>query len=67
MKRGAYVAAANRAKYVVENYSQTPAVADALTLLTQAYKNLKMDDLAADTKRVLKKNYPDFKNNNTEE
>jgi outer membrane protein assembly factor BamD len=66
MKRGAYVAAANRAKYVVENYSQTPAVAEALTVLSEAYKNLKMDDLASDTKRVLKKNYPDFKNNTEE-
>lgn len=67
MKRGAYVAAANRAKYVVENYSQTPAVAEALTLLSEAYKNLKMDDLASDTKRVLKENYPDFKKNSTED
>ncbi len=59
MKRGAYVAAANRAKYVVENYPQTPAVAEALKLLTEAYTNLEMHDLAADAKRVLQTNYPD--------
>ena len=61
MKRGAFVAAANRAKYVVENYPQTPAVAEALELLTEAYTNLKMPDLASDAKRVLEKNYPDYK------
>ena len=61
MKRGAYVAAANRAKYVVENYPQTPAVPDALRLLTTAYRELKMNDLANDTQRVLQHNYPEKK------
>lgn len=61
MKRGAYVAAVNRAKYVVENYPQTPAVPKALMLLTQAYGELKMNDLANDAKRVLQHNFPDFK------
>lgn len=61
MKRGAYVAAVNRAKYVVENYPQTPAVPEALMLLTEAYSQLKMTELANDTQKVLKHNYPDFK------
>jgi outer membrane protein assembly factor BamD len=60
LKRGAYVAVVNRAKYVVENYPQTPSVARALELLTLAYDKLEMYDLAADAKRVLLKNYPDF-------
>lgn len=59
MRRKAYVAAANRAKYVVENYSRTPAVADALALMTQAYLKLELPDLAADSARVLQLNYPD--------
>jgi outer membrane protein assembly factor BamD len=59
-KRGAYVAVVNRAKYVVENYPQTPAVAQALSLLTQGYSKLKMEKLANDAKKVLLKNYPDF-------
>ena len=41
MKRNAYVAAINRAKYVVENYPQTPAIPDALLILSRAYKELK--------------------------
>ncbi len=56
--RGAYVAAANRAKYVVEHYQQTPAVADALAILAESYTNMGIQELAADTLRVLELNYP---------
>jgi outer membrane protein assembly factor BamD len=61
MKRGAFVAALNRAKYVVENYQRTPSVPDALVLLAQAYKNLNMDSLAKDANRVLQLNFPNHK------
>ena len=60
MKRGAYVAVANRAKYVIENYAQTPAVPKALELLIDAYNKLQMHDLALETEMVLKKNFPDY-------
>lgn len=63
MKRGAFVAALNRAKYVVENYQRTPSVPNALVLLSEAYKNLKMDDLAEDADRVLQLNFPDHNPN----
>lgn len=53
VKRGAHVAAANRAKYVVSNFPRTPASRIALQLLVDAYKELKLDDLAADAQRVL--------------
>ncbi|MBI5041890.1 MAG: outer membrane protein assembly factor BamD [Gammaproteobacteria bacterium] len=59
MRRGAYVAAANRAKQVIESYEGTPAVPVALETLVQAYRKLGLDDLAADAERVLKLNYPD--------
>jgi len=52
-ERSAYVAVANRAKYVISNFPRTPAVRPALKLLVDAYKHLKMDDLAADAQRVL--------------
>ena len=58
MRRGAFVAAANRARYVVENYQQTPAMPEALVLLAKSYKVLELDDLADDTMRVLELNYP---------
>jgi outer membrane protein assembly factor BamD len=58
MRRGAFVAAAGRAKYVVEHYPRTPAVPDALGTMAKAYKILGLNDLAADALRVLKTNYP---------
>ena len=58
MRRGAFIAAANRARYVVENYQQTPAMPEALILMSKAYKVLQLDDLASDAIRVLELNYP---------
>jgi outer membrane protein assembly factor BamD len=58
-KRGAYLAAANRGRYVVENFQTTPAVPDALAVMAQAYYLLKRDDLAANSVAVLAKNFPD--------
>ena len=58
MERGAWLAAANRARYVVENYQRTPAVLDALALMSEAYEQLGLRDLAADAARVLKLNHP---------
>ena len=59
MKRGAWLAAANRARYVIENYQGSPSVSDALAILTLAYRELELGDLSADADRVLKLNYPD--------
>ena len=59
MTREAWLAAANRARYVIENYQKTPAASDALAILAQAYLQLGLDDLAADAVRVLKLNYPE--------
>ena len=53
------MAAANRAKYVIENYQRTPAVPEALAILVSAYRKLGVDDLAGDALRVLQMNYPD--------
>ena len=60
IKRGAWLAAANRARYVVENFQRTPAVSDALAVMTIAYREMGLDDLAADAARVLRLNYPDY-------
>ncbi len=59
MRRGAYVAAANRARFVVENYQRSPAVPDALVIMAKAYRLMDLDDLSADALRVLELNYPD--------
>lgn len=57
--RGAYVAAANRARYVVENYQRTPAMPDALVVLAKSYKAMQLAELSEDAVRVLELNYPD--------
>ena len=57
--RGAYLAAANRGRYVVENFQQTPAVPDGLAVMAQAYYFLGLRDLAEDSARVLAANYSD--------
>jgi outer membrane protein assembly factor BamD len=60
MQREAYLAAANRAKYVVEHYPKTPAVANALNIMVTAYEILELDELAEKARVVLKTNYPDY-------
>ena len=56
--RGAYVAAANRAKYVLEHYARTRFVEDALGIQAKAYKAMGYTKLTDDTLRVLQKNFP---------
>ena len=54
-----YVAAVNRAVYIVENYSQSPHVQDALAIIIKS--NEKMDFKASmrDAIRIVKLNFPD--------
>lgn len=58
LRRGAYVAALNRAKSALEEYNGAPGNADSLKIMAQAYDKLGMDDLAADARRVLELNFP---------
>ncbi len=54
----AYVAAADRAQYVIEHYQQAPQTGDALAILTRSYLALDHKELAAQTRQVLALNYP---------
>jgi outer membrane protein assembly factor BamD len=56
MKRGAYLAAANRAQYVIERFQRTSAVEEALEVLIEAYERLDKEQLATDARRVLELN-----------
>ncbi|MEY3219995.1 MAG: hypothetical protein RIT27_1352 [Pseudomonadota bacterium] len=60
MRRGAYLAAANRAQYVAQRFDQTPVVPQALTILAKAYKKMGYEDLAEDTLKVLKLNHSNY-------
>ena len=61
MKRGAYVAAANRAQFTLKTYPRAPANEEGLVILVQAYDALALNDLRDDAERVMKKNFPDSK------
>lgn len=61
MKRGAYVAAANRAQFALKTYPQATANEEGLLILVQAYDKLGMNDLRNDAERVLKTNFPTSK------
>ncbi len=58
LRRGAYVAAANRAEIVVQQYQQAPAVRDALEVMVAAYDGLNLSQLRDDSRRVLDTNFP---------
>jgi outer membrane protein assembly factor BamD len=57
-KRGAYVAAINRAQTAVTDYQNVPALEEALFIMLQSYDALGMNQLRDDTKRVMEKSFP---------
>lgn len=57
-KRGAYVAALNRAQTAVTDYRDVPAVEEALYLIYRSYDALGLTQLSQDAKRVLEATYP---------
>jgi outer membrane protein assembly factor BamD len=58
LRRGAYVAAANRAQQAVAEFPQTPAVEEALAIMVESYDKLKLDTLREGADRVLRQNFP---------
>ena len=60
MKRGAYLAAIGRAKYVVEHLPNTPQTPLALSILVEAYGILDYPELRDINLNILNSNFPDF-------
>lgn len=58
-KRGAYVAAANRAQQAVQEFQRSPAVEEALYIMAQSYDQLALPELRDDAQRVLTTSFPD--------
>jgi outer membrane protein assembly factor BamD len=58
LRRGADIAAVNRAKVVLTQYPNTPSIQDALLILVQGYDALGMNKLRDDARRVLNLNFP---------
>ena len=61
MKRQAWVAAANRAREVLKNYPDAPALEEALAIMVVAYDKLQLTNLRDDTLRVMNLNFPNSK------
>jgi outer membrane protein assembly factor BamD len=59
LRRKAYIAAVNRARYALETYPNTPQLSEALIVLVKAYDKLKLPELAEGSREVLELNYPD--------
>ena len=58
--RGSYLAAANRGRFVVENFQRSPAVPDGLAVMAQAYHMLELSELAEHAVTVLAANHPEY-------
>jgi outer membrane protein assembly factor BamD len=61
MRRGAYLAAANRAQYAIKTYQTAPAIEEAVFVLARAYDALGMTALRDDATRVMVANFPESK------
>ena len=60
MKRGAYLAAIGRAKYVIEHLPNTPQTPYALSILVEAYGLMEYEELRKMNLEILNSNYPNF-------
>jgi len=59
ISREAYIAANNRASYIVENYSTTPSVEEALIILAETFRFMDLKKGATDAVAMLRENFPD--------
>lgn len=58
MKRGAYLAAVNRAQIVVKNFAATPQAEEALFIMVKGYDQMGLTELRDDAERVMRQNFP---------
>ena len=56
LRRGAYIAAINRAQGILKQYPNSPSTRQALDIIIQSYDAMGMTQLRDDTKRVLAAN-----------
>ncbi|MDL0433423.1 outer membrane protein assembly factor BamD [Marinobacter sp. TBZ242] len=59
ISREAYIAANNRARFIVENYSTTPSVEEALIILAETFSFMDLKKASADAVAMLQENFPD--------
>lgn len=59
MRREAFVAAANRGRYVIEHFPDSTQVQQALEIMVSSYEQLGLEELKQNAMKTLKLNYPD--------
>jgi outer membrane protein assembly factor BamD len=59
IKREAYIAANNRARYIIENYPTSPVIEEALIILADTFRFMDLKKGAQDTITMLRENFPD--------
>ncbi|NMT65525.1 outer membrane protein assembly factor BamD [Marinobacter orientalis] len=59
ISREAYIAANNRASFVVKNYSATPSVEEALIIMAETFRFMDLKKASADAVAMLEDNFPD--------
>ncbi len=59
LRRGAFLAAANRAQQAIKDYPQSPAIEEALYIMSRAYDQLGLVQLRDDAVLVLKQSFPE--------
>ncbi len=57
-RRGAWLAAANRAQVVVKDFPRAPAAEKALYLMVRSYRSMQLPELEADALQTMQKNFP---------
>ena len=58
LRRGVYLAAANRAQDAITRFPNSPSHREALDIMIEAYDRMGMPELRDDAKKVLAKNFP---------
>jgi outer membrane protein assembly factor BamD len=58
LRRGAYLAAANRAQDAITRFPTSPSHKEALEIMIDAYDRMGLAELRDDTKKVLARNFP---------
>ena len=59
LRRGAFVAAAQRAKGAIEQYDGAPAIRDAMAILIESYDRMGLKELAEQSRTVYRANFQD--------
>lgn len=67
-RRRAFIASANRAQFVVRHFQESPAMPEALAILSKSYEELEQPELAQKSLAVLQQSWPesDYFNSNGE-